>query len=216
MNTPPTNPISVKSLWENSWVFALYGLCLGLSIGIMENFDVNFAKAEMLMMEPLSFYAFSFLSIFGLLGLAIINIATSKSAAAMYSSAWVMRFWVPISNAGLSTGAIVMGMMFGLAIGLMPWVGANSEVRQLVKMLFTMSGFVGAILYPLTWMKRSLFDLTKQEEYKSVVAGILYCLTLFVAFWFIDQQKFWRFLLVLSAASLVAGFIIRKLSKKRS
>ncbi|WP_212786108.1 hypothetical protein [Ferrigenium kumadai] len=215
MNIPRANPISVRSLWENSWVFALYGLCLGLVIGGMETLNFDLAKVETLMTEPLSFYSFSILSLAGLLGLGVINVTTAKSAEAMHSSGWVTKFWVPISNAGLSTGAIVMGMMFGLAIGLLPWAGTDVEVQKLVKLLFAMSAFVLALLYPLTWMKRSLFDLTKKEEKTSVVAGILYCLALAVAFWFIDQQVFWRFLLTVAVASLVVGFIIMKLNKKR-
>ena len=215
MSTSRANPISVRSLWENSWVFALYGLCLGLVIGGMEALNLDLAKFETLMTEPLSFYAFSTLSLIGLLGLGVINVTKAKSAEAMHSSAWVTRFWVPISNAGLSTGAIVMGMMFGLAFGLLPWAGADAEVQKLVKLLFAMSTFVLALLYPLTWMKRSLFDLTKQEEKTSVIAGILYCLALAVAFWFIDQQIFWHFLLTVAVASLVVGFIIMKSIKKR-
>ncbi|BBI98468.1 hypothetical protein FGKAn22_01610 [Ferrigenium kumadai] len=181
----------------------------------METLNFDLAKVETLMTEPLSFYSFSILSLAGLLGLGVINVTTAKSAEAMHSSGWVTKFWVPISNAGLSTGAIVMGMMFGLAIGLLPWAGTDVEVQKLVKLLFAMSAFVLALLYPLTWMKRSLFDLTKKEEKTSVVAGILYCLALAVAFWFIDQQVFWRFLLTVAVASLVVGFIIMKLNKKR-
>jgi len=215
MSTSVANPISIKSLWENSWVFTLYGLCLGLAIGGMETLKLDLSKAELLMMEPLSFYAFSILSLTGLVGLGIINVTTSKTAEAMHSSAWVKRFWVPISNAGLSTGAIVMGMMLGLAIGLSPWAGTNGEVQKLVKLLLAMSGFVLALLYPLTWMKRSLFDLTKKEEKASVIAGVAYCIALGSAFWFINQQIFWCFLGTVAAVSLVVGLIIMKLAKKR-
>lgn len=215
MITSRANPISVRSLCENSWVFALYGLCLGLVLGFRDNLHLDINKIETLMTEPLSFYAFSILSLTGLLGLGIINVTKAKTAEAMYSSVWVTKFWVPISNAGLSTGAIVMGMMFGLAIGLWPWSGSDVEVQKLVNLLFAMSAFVFALLYALTWMKRSLFDLTKQDEKTSVITGILYCLILAVAFWFIDQRIFWRFLLTFAAASLVVGFIIMRLNKKR-
>ena len=181
----------------------------------MEILKIDLSKVELLMMEPLSFYAFTILSLVGLLGLGIINVTSSKTAEAMHSSTWVKCFWVPISNAGLSTGAIVMGMMFGLAIGLSPWAGTRSEVQNFVKLLFAMSGFVLALLYPLTWMKRSLFDLTKKEEKASVIAGGVYCVALGLAIWFIDQQVFWRFLCTMAVASLVFGFIIMKLTKGR-
>jgi hypothetical protein len=210
MITSRINPISVKGLWENCWVFALYGLFLGLAIGSMAILKVDLAKVESLMMEPLSFYVFSTLSLIGLLGLGIINLTTAKSAEAMYSSAWVMRFWVPIANTGLSTGAIVTGMMFGLAIGLLPWAFEDDDLQRLVQMLFAMSVLVFAILYPLTWMKRSLFDLTKKEENISVIAGVFYCFVLVIAFWFIDQQIFWGFLLFIAALSLV----MMKISKR--
>lgn len=216
MSTSRANPISIKGLWENSWVFALYGLCLGLVIGSMETLKLDLSKVEQLMMEPLSFYAFSLLSLAGLVGLGVINVTTSKTAEAMHSSAWVKNFWVPVSNAGLSTGAIVMGMMFGLAMGLSPWLGTSGEVKVLVKLLFAMSAFILALLYPLTLMKRSMFDLTKEEERASVIAGLVYCIALALAFWFIDQQVFWRFLGTISGASIFVGFIIMRLTKKRS
>lgn len=176
---------------------------------------LDLSEVQSLMMEPLSFYAFSALSLVGFIGLGIINVTTLKTAEAMHSSAWVKRFWVPISNAGLSTGAIVMGMMFGLATGLLPWAGTTSEVQKLVKLLFAMSGFVFAVLYPLTWMERSLFDLTKKEEKASIIAGGIYCIAMALAFWFIDKQVFWHYLGIMVVISFVIGFIIKKLAKKR-
>jgi uncharacterized membrane protein (UPF0136 family) len=59
-------------------------------------------------------------------------------------------------------------------------------------------------------MKRSLFDLTKKEENISVIAGVFYCFVLVIAFWFIDQQIFWGFLLFIAALSLV----MMKISKR--
>lgn len=181
----------------------------------MSLLNLDLTKVETLLMEPLSFYAFSVLSLLGLLGLGVENAFFAPNAKAMHSSARVRNFWVPIANAGLSTGAIVMGMMCGLAVGFSPSSFSNPEVRGLVLTLFAMSVFVLALLYPFTWFNRSLFDLGKEEERKSVVAGIFYCLTLTFSFWYIDSTKFWYFIGIVGFISVIVGIYIQHRSKKR-
>lgn len=210
------NPITIKSLWENAWVFTFYGILLALIIGIMDVFHIDLSKTESLMMEPLSFYSFSALSIFGLFGLGIVNTFFLPTAQEMHDSAWVRNFWVPIANAGLSTGAIIMGMMLGLGIGLIPWALGDSQIKNFVKLLFAMSIFVLAILVPLTWMKRSMFDLTKEAERISTIIGIIYCLVVSAIFWIIDREKFWCLLVLTILAFIIFFICIKFLSKNRT
>jgi hypothetical protein len=209
------NPISLTALWENFWVFTLYGVVMGLGAGGMSLFNADLSKAEALMMEPLSFYAFSSLSLFGLIGLGLASVTVAPNAKAMHNSVWVRGFWVPIANAGLSTGAIVMGMMLGLSIGLLPSALTSPNVWKLVCLLFFMAIFVFAVLYPLTWFKRSLFDLTKEDERKSLVTGILYCLAIGLSFWHIDKEKFWWFITVIGAFSVIIGWLIKSFSASK-
>lgn len=217
MTISGANPISVKSLWENCWVFALYGLCIGLySVGSAAlKQEINVKEITTLMTEPIAFYTFGTLSLVGLIGLGLLNLTIAKSAEAMHSCKLAIRVFVPIANAGLATGAIAMGMMFGLAVGF--WLGSTSdaEVRKVVTLLFAMSGVVFAILFPLTSMKRSLFDRTKQEERASACALILYCAALSFAFWWVDQILFWKWALAVIGCSLFVGFAGKKLSRKR-
>lgn len=213
------NPISLTVLWENCWVFTLYGSVLGLCASGMSFVNADLTKAEFLFMEPLSFYAFSALSLFGLIGLGVASVTFAPNAQAMYDSAWVRSFWVPIANAGLCTGAIVMGMMLGLSIGLSIGLLLSAfkspEVWRLVRVLFSMSIFVLALLYPLTWFKRSLFDLTKEDEHKSLATGMLYCVVLGLSFWHIDKDKFWSFIIVMGIVSVIVGWLIKIFSKTR-
>ena len=209
------NPISLTALWENCWVFTLYGVVLGLGAGGMLLLNTNLKKVEVLMMEPLSFYAFLALSLLGMIGLGLASVTFAPNAQAMHDSVWVRRFLVPIANAGLCTGAIVMGMMLGLSIGLLPSAHTSPAVWRLVRLLFATAIFVLALLYPLTWFNRSLFDLTKEDERKSIVTGILYCLVIGLSFWHIDKENFWWFITVMGAGSVVAGWLIKRFNGKR-
>jgi hypothetical protein len=208
------NPISLTALWENCWVFTLYGIVLGLGAGGMSFLNADLTKVEALMMEPLSFYAFSALSLVGLTGLGLASATVAPNAQAMHNSVWVRKFWVPIANAGLCTGAIVMGMMLGLSIGLLPGALTSPAVWKVVRLLFAMAIFVLALLYPLIWFKRSLFDLTKEDERKSLVIGTLYCLVVGISFWYIDKDKFWWFIFVMGGCSVIIGWIISDLNNK--
>ena len=180
----------------------------------MSIFKINLTNVEALMMEPLSFYSFSILSIFGLIGLCTANVTFAKTAEAMHRSKLVKLFFVPIANVGLCTGAIVMGMMFGLALGLLPFLKSDPAVLKMIKLLFLMSFFILAILYPLTWIKRSLFDLDKESEKKTTISGIVYCLVICLAFWEIDQQKFYYFITAMAGVGLLLTWYIVRVSKK--
>ena len=215
-DTKPENPISAINLWENFWVFSAYGIFIGAGTGVMSLFDMDLAWPRKLMLEPLSYYSFMLLSIVGLAGLAIINITTARTALEMHASRLVRRVFVPISNAGLCCGAIISGTMLGVALGLSPWFLYDQAAASIVRLSFLVAAYFIAVLVPLAMMKRSMFDLSKEDERVTSIVGAIYCIVVGVAYWQINQEIFWKVVLtVLLLGSLVSTVIWRIHRTKR-
>ena len=100
-------------------------------------------------------------------------------------------------------------------MALFPGLFQIPKYGKMVRILFALSALILAQLFPLTWLKRSLFDLGKEEERKSVIAGMLYCIAMGFVFWYIDPNKFWYFISAVVAVSVVIGCLIWRLSLKR-
>lgn len=215
MSPKQTNPISLTALWHNFWVFLLYGLGSSLVTAAMSSFRLDLAGIEKIMMEPLSVYAFSILSIIGLFSLGIANVTVATTATQMKESPWVNRIWLPIANTGLATGAIVMGMMLGVAGGMGIYALFDPEAKKLAQIMLALSLYVLALLYPLVWMKRGMFDESVVEKKVTTYAGLIYCASLGVVFWLVDKAAFWKVIAGLILASVVIGGFIHYSARKK-
>lgn len=212
----PQNPISAINLLENFLVFCGYGVLIGFGTGVMSMFDMDLELPQKLMMEPLSYYSFMLLSIAGLTGLALINMTSARTAAQMHASWPVRRIFVPISNAGLCCGAIISGTMLGTALGLSPWFFCDRGAATVVRLSFLIAAYFIAVLVPLAMMKRSMFDLSKEDERVTSIVGAIYCIVVGVAYWQINQEIFWNVVLtILLLGSLVTAMIWHMHRKKR-
>ena len=209
-----TNPISLNALWNNFWVFTIYGLGLSLCIGLMSSLNLDLMGIEKILMEPLSIYAFSILSILGLLSLGIANLTVATTAAEMKRNPWVNLVWLPIANTGLSTGAIVMGMMLGVACGMTIYSLFDPEAIKIAQIMGVLSILIFSLMYPLVWMKRSMFDESVVERKITIYAGIIYCLFLGLTLWFVDKAAFFKTIGVLIIISLFIGALMHYWTKK--
>jgi len=207
-------PISNGVLWENTWVFYLYGLGVSFVASIFSYFEHDLSNIEKIMMEPIGIYAFSTLSLIGLLSLGIINITSAKSAAAMKIHKGVNVFCLPIANVGLATGAIILGMMAGLASGMWLYSVFNPEAINIAKIFTALSFFVVALLYPLVVMKRSMFDETIHEQRRTIKAGVAYCATVLGVIWLINEEIFWQFIITFFVISIGAGVAMQYMRRK--
>ncbi|HKT63074.1 hypothetical protein [Burkholderia sp. 22313] len=214
-STTRANPIAVATLLENFWVFALYGVITGWFAGGMAKLHLTLVDMASVMTEPLSYRSFMLLTLTGFIGLGVANASYAKTAERMHASRIVRRILVPIANAGLCTGAIVTGATAGLCVGLLPWSFGDAETMRAVRMLGAMSLFTLALLVPLTNVKRSMFDLTRNEERRSNVVGIVYCVALIGAMWWLDRQTFWYTTLLMGVVFLGVWWLIRHVNRKR-
>lgn len=209
-----SHPIPIRNLLENFWVFAAYGIVIAIVLGSMSSFNLDVEKVQDVMMEPFSIYSFSILSLVGLLALCIANITTAKTGAQMRASWWVRNIWVPIANAGLSTGSIITGMLFGLGIGMFGYSYVEPEAFEVFKVLWAVAVYTLALLYPLVWMTRSLFDETKGQKKLSNYVGIFYCISLAIILWFVDKEKFWNFIGIMTIFSFGFSLFLWWLRKR--
>jgi hypothetical protein len=177
-----------------------------LIVLLMSNFDVYKDGMEKIFMEPISLYSFSTLSIIGVFSLQIANMTVAKTTNLMKTNPWVNRFWLPIANAGLGTGAIILGTMFGIAscMGLCSIVGV-SEAKKLFSIFFMLALCMLAILYPLYWMLRTIYSETILEKKLTKYAGIFYCVFILLIYYFFDKALFFKTLGVLILISILIG-----------
>lgn len=157
MSRFPREPIvlvSPRALWENFYVFVMYGAAVGIVTGASIFFESDLTFLKRLMTEPLSFYIFWVISAIGVLGLAV----TRTRKVRRHSLLLLERFLLlPMANAGLSAGAVASGAVLGLALGFMIWAPVVVPLRQAVWTVLKLFLATGGPLILLTAMAHGLF-----------------------------------------------------------
>ncbi|WP_143218671.1 hypothetical protein [Achromobacter xylosoxidans] len=208
------HPISLRPLIENICVFSVFGFVMAFVVGIGSSLAWDTGKMESMAMEPLSVYSFSILSVSGFLGLILANATVAKTAVEMHTSRWVRYLFLPVINAGLSTGAIIIGMASGLAAGMLAYTLIDPQAWMVAKVFIGIALLVLAILYPVTWLGRSMFDKSDQDRKISSWAGTAYCVTMSVALWCMSSVAFWTFVAIAVAMSILFCLIFKYLKRR--
>lgn len=204
------SPVSLRPLLQNLWVFAVYGFLLAIAIAVASTVNASLAVLSKIMMEPFSVYSFMLLSLCGLLALSITNVTVAKTGPEMRSSWWVRHIFVPITDAGLSAGAIILGTSLGLALGMFLYASISPDALKLAKLLGGLSILLFLLVAPLAWFERSLFDVTPREQNITACSGTVYCVLTFVLWWLATPNRFILHVgaLVTSAAVSAAVYVV--------
>jgi len=176
------DPIPTDPLVEVWAVFLVYGIVIGLATGVGMLLNRDAKIFETLISEPLSFYTFSFLSSLGFVGLFLYGIAWSKTPEKMHTSKVIRCALLPATNVGLSVGAAIVGMLLGLSVGMIWFVGFSSDLAKLVKLFLALAIYLAAVLWPMLWFQRMLFDITQKQEKTTNAALVSYVIGVGIAF----------------------------------
>ena len=112
-----TEIFPLKSLFDNAWVFCLFGGVLGISGGGMARFGMDTNGISDLMFEPISVGYFGLMNLPALFLIGVCNLHAHKRGKNAIDYWVVRRFLLPIAFNGLSVGTIIAGSMLGLGIG---------------------------------------------------------------------------------------------------
>lgn len=146
--------VSPRALWENFYVFVIYGVVVGLVTGAWLFFGKDLTLLKKLMTEPLSFYIFWVISAIGVLGLVATRTRKLRRNALLLLERHLL---LPMANAGLSAGAVASGAVLGLALGFMIWAPFVAPLRQAVWTVLKLFMATGAPLVLLTVVAHGLF-----------------------------------------------------------
>lgn len=198
-------PLDGKTLFNDCWVFLLYGLALGFFVMRYDNLGADMTDLTNLIMEPMSIHTFAIISMCGFLlvslGVVILECIYGYSVQAIRNN-WLMRnILIPISEVGLSTGAIIIGLMLGMAISFsirMP----DDSYSKLADNCFIIAICIALVFWPLFWMQRSMLATSGRENRFFNILGISYIGVIgFLAY----NRSFEMFVSVSAISILVTG-----------
>ena len=79
---------------------------------------------------------------------------------------------------------------FGICVGTSIYALFEAQAGSAVRLLFLTDVVFLAMLCPLYWIQRSMFDETKEEKNRSAIVSGIYLTLVLVAFWFLSRQAF--------------------------
>ncbi|QUJ66653.1 hypothetical protein KDD30_10835 [Photobacterium sp. GJ3] len=191
INMSQYTPIPFKPLWNDFWVFSLYGFIASFFMALYIDNNASLENIESIVFEPFSVRAFFMISTSGFLLVAIRAMMLGMDAERA-SQCWLMRkFFVPISEVGLSAGFIIMGMSAGIMTYFFTFGAAVEGAWDLSVVNLKVFLLVAFIIIPVYWFQRRIFALARSETLLLTGIIVLYLLTTYLLLWVVDPTKFW-------------------------
>jgi hypothetical protein len=214
------NPIDVKSLWDVTKVFAVYGALVTTWIIVKARlFQISeVAAAGDLLKEPMATVSCGALLIIGLTGVMAAYVLCPPGTR--LRDVWLVRKWaVPTLNAGLSAGSIMMGFLAGsgLALLLLSYTGIAGHADGLYAVgLLKSSLLVLMLVAGVSLQSRNLFVDSVEERKFMLLVVFAYCTFVLGALWYLARDAFSHALIaLLTACVLVAAALIYRWAKSK-
>ncbi len=208
-------PIPFKPLCNDLWVFFMYGGIVSWFIERYETKKASLYDLEKILLEPFSVKAFVFITTIGfvLVSLRSFSLGMSEEKAA---ECWFMRnIFVPISEVGLSTGFIILGMSMGI-MSYFSILGSNIEgAHKLVVENFKIASLVAFLIIPIYFQQRTLFAKTKIEQIMLPIIITLYLTIIYGTLWYLNTEVFWKLLIITSVLVLVSWNLVKWWASKQ-
>ncbi|RPA23505.1 hypothetical protein [Shewanella frigidimarina] len=170
-------PLDGLPLINDGWVFFFYGWIIASFMARYESVGASITDLENLAMEPFSVGAFFSIASTGFLcvlsTVAFLEYKQGKSIDEIRNNFFLKRIFIPISEVGLSTGAIIIGMSCGIAFKFSSWAPL-SEQSDITKVTSSIALMVLMVYWPLFWQQRSILAKGKIENIKFNIIGVLY------------------------------------------
>ncbi|RDS84145.1 hypothetical protein [Dyella psychrodurans] len=212
------NPIDVKSLWDVTKVFAVYGAFLTIWIIVKARlFQIGEVDAAgNLLNEPIATVSCGVLLIIGLVGVMAAYVLCPSGTR--LRDVWLVRKWaVPTLNAGLSAGAIMIGFLAGsgLALLLLSHIGIAGHADGLYAIGLLKSALLVLMLVAgISLQSRNLFVESLQERKFMLLLVFAYCAFVLGSLWYLARDAFSHaFVGLLTACLLVAAAFVYRWAK---
>lgn len=170
MNKSAFDKISFFPAIESFIVFSILGFCVVAGGGVFLDFKLSLPEWYLtLIQEPLSITYFYILCIGGLLATALITWGGTKNHNGKW---WFDMILLAPSRAGISCGAIVSGMLMGLAAGLLVVsnISSSQYLQYTAYKFFFLSIYSLGILFPV--MVLMLYLINHNTKYNLAINAL--------------------------------------------
>lgn len=180
-------PLDGQALFNDGWVFFAYGLFLGILFrgsGSSED-KLNFYLG--LLLEPFSYRAFIIITLIGwalVMGAVII---CKNRRIKINDNKFLQYFCIPISEVGLSAGAIIIGTSLGVGLSHIS-IAAWAEQSQIARSALGLAFMVFGIQFLLYWQQRNAIEELGVNNLLINIIGFSYVVLFFVLLFFADRQ----------------------------
>jgi len=190
INNSKWKAIPILPLVKDCIVFFGYGLIIGL---LYSYYKFQHASTEYLLglaLEPISLLAFLSIASVGFILVNVRAIILKNDIEEMKRDRFMQIVALPISNVGLSAGAICIGMSVGLGSAFSIFEAFKSGAGEDSTSLFLSAMMVFLFLLPMIIMQKGLFAVTRFSKalldicgltYAVVVAGLLIVAKVYLA-----------------------------------
>lgn len=207
--------IPFKPLFNDMWVFFIYGFIAALFIEVYVSKNASLDDIEAVIFEPFSIRAFLLISSTGFFLVALRSFILGMDEEKASNCKWMNRFFVPISEVGLSAGFIIMGMSLGIMTYFITF-GANVEgAHDFALLNLKIVMLIAFIIVPVYCIQRTMFATNKIEKIALPLIMFTYIASVCSLQWFADPKDFWR-ISILTGIVLLGALLGTKYFAKKA
>lgn len=207
-------------VFNDFWVFALYGFLGSVWFEYYGSQNANTSELFAALLEPFSVRAFFIISTVGYILLSAASLtcelAFGKTPSEFRRLPWVRYILAPISEVGLSAGAIIMGTSSGILLAMYePGAGLGGQPEGFLSLL-KVSVLVLAIWWPMLLHQRVTLAAGRPENAVLTVFGWLYVLAFGWVLFAYDIRVFFWVVIAMAGASVVVLGLARYFAARRN
>jgi len=199
--------IGIITALKGFLIFLLYGFFTTAAIAGLYGLESDLPESVIATLEgPLSIYTFGWLSIVGLISLAIAT-KLGKKECDFNISRPKRVFWValPVCEAAIALGVVIGGTLLGVAICSHILTEASLTSTKLYPQFYALSAFILLVTYPVAYFTIALIDTKKTVFLWLNLSAVVYAAFIAATFYFTLPVKD-ASIAGLQAVIMIAGY----------
>ncbi|MBB5186640.1 Flp pilus assembly pilin Flp [Zhongshania antarctica] len=199
--------VGIVAAFKGFLIFLLYGFITTAVIAGAYGLESDLPKSVVATLEgPISIYTFGWLSIVGLVLLAIVTKLGKKDCDFIINRPKRI-FWValPICEAAIALGIVIGGTLLGVAISSHILIAATLTSTKIYPQFYALAAFMFLITYPVGYFTIALIDTKKTVFFWLNVSALVYAAFIVATLYFTLPVKD-ASLAGLQAVILIAGY----------
>jgi hypothetical protein len=178
--------IGITTALKGFLIFVLYGIFTTLAIAGLYGLESDLPRSVMKTLEgPLSIYTFGWLSLVGLISLAIAT-KLGKKECDFNINRPKRVFWValPLCEAAISLGVVIGGTLLGIAICSHMLTTVSLTSTKQYTQFYALSAFMLLITYPVAYFTIALIDTKKTVFVWLNLSAVVYAAFIAATFYY--------------------------------